>query len=128
MRPLVFPLVLLLVFATGLSGCFDVGIAPSDRTYGDGGSGLLEDGQDPSGDGGGQLTEDGDGSTSDLDGGASDPDTVGPPAPPLGPALWSATFTTPLEGGGLTLQPLGARSGFTGVLKAPGGLQLEALP
>lgn len=57
------------------------------------------------------------------------PDTAAPPGPMPTRDLWPATFTHTLTGNGLTLQPLGTRHGFSGVLYAPNDtLRLEALP
>ena len=121
------PLVIL-VATFGLSGCaFDTGKAPDQGPR-----------ATPNATGeGADATAEGEGSGSD--GSAIDPDgtLIGPDAteptivgnPPLATGPWTTTFTTTLQGDGLTLQPLGARRGFTGVLSAPGGaLHLEALP
>ena len=102
-----------------MSGCvFDVGVSPAERYLAE-----HSDGTDPSADVGSANMTGSDAMTSGDNG------VVGPPRQPLGPTVWPATFTQTLTGGGLILQPLGARRGFTGVLQTPdGALRLEALP
>jgi hypothetical protein len=121
---------IILVATLGLSACvLDTGVNPSEQVAQevDGASSDDNEGAD------GATSEDG-GITPQEDGVISgdDTDTVGPaevPPVPLRPGAWPATFTTTLQGGGWTLQPLGAQRGFTGTVSAPdGSLHLEALP
>ena len=116
----------ILVAALGFSACaLDTGIDPTERVYPEADTTTAE----------ADTTTGGDGDTEDPvqgDSGTTDPDAIGPDeaAPiPLRQGAWPATFTTTLEGGGLTLKPLGAQRGFTGTVSAPdGSLHLEALP
>ena len=121
---------IILVATLGLSACvLDTGVNPSEQVAQevDGASSDDNEGAD------GATSEDG-GITPQEDGVISgdDTDTVGPaevPPVPLRPGAWPATFTPTLQGGGWTLQPLGAQRGFTGTVSAPdGSLHLEALP
>lgn len=101
--------------------------AATDPTEDGGPSGDVIDKADtPKSDSGPTTGADGGGPGDDT---GSAPDTAAPAGPLPASALWPVTFTTTLTGDGLTLQPLGSRHGFTGVLSAPdGSLRLEALP
>jgi len=116
-RSLFVLLVVTFAVVLGLAGCvFDVGVDPATPTDATGGGGSPVDGFGP---------------TADATPGdaAALPDSSAPAVSVPGPGVWPATFTTTLTGDGLTLQPLGTRRGFTGVLSAPdGSLRLEALP
>ncbi|MGB0590489.1 MAG: hypothetical protein ACPGU1_12505 [Myxococcota bacterium] len=119
---------IILVATFGLSACvLDRGIDPSELVAQelDGAS------SDEIEDGDGVISADG-GITPQGDGVITGDDTVGPteaPPVPLRQGAWPATFTTTLQGGGWTLQPLGAQRGFMGTVSAPdGSLHLEALP
>ena len=109
----------ILVAAMGFSACaLDTGIDPTERVYPEADTTTGDEGD----------TE----GPTQGDSGTTDPDAIGPDeaAPiPLRQGAWPATFTTTIEGGGLTLKPLGAQRGFTGTVSAPdGSLHLEALP
>ncbi len=136
MRHLPLPI---LVATFGLSGCaFDTGKAPSQGPYvapnGSGETAADATSSDVDGSDSESLIDTtqsaGDGDSIGSTGGPTD--TVTPTTPggaPLPTVPWTTSFTTTLQGDGLTLQPLGARRGFTGVLSAPDGtLHLEALP
>ena len=121
---------IILVATLGLSACvLDTGIDPSElvaQEIDGASSDDIESADGASSDDGG-VTPQGDGVIS-----GDDTDTVGPAEGtpvPLRQGAWPATFTTTLQGGGWTLQPLGAQRGFTGTVSAPdGSLHLEALP
>jgi hypothetical protein len=126
----------ILVATLGLSACvLDTGIDPSVRIYPGSDAAISDDAtgdddQDTVSADGTEPTE-GDGVITGADT-VADADGIGPlesTPVPLRQGAWPATFTTTLQGGGWTLQPLGAQRGFTGTVSAPdGSLHLEALP
>ena len=104
----------LIALTLALTGCvFDVGVSPAAGTDFD------------------SQASDGAANNDGMSRGTGDgwSVSVGPAGLPSNSRVWPVTFTNSLSAGGLTLTPLGARAGVSGVLRAPDkSLRLEALP